>query len=159
MSVSSSRDARCSATATRLAVTNSRHAGYWVVGSADVVLQDCSANSCGGHGVHCEGPGSKVHAEGCTFQSNGGYGVLAEGEAEVTVKGCHSSQHCRAAGYRAAAASGYRAANIGARMEVSDSVSEGDRQGCSVDAVGQLTTEKFTLDGTLYSARSVWKFQ
>ena len=82
--------------------------------------------------------------EGCTLGSNGRCGVLASVDAEVTMEGCHSSQHSTAAGYRATRR---------AEMKVSGSVSDGDQQGCSVDDGGQLTMEDATVNGTLQSGQ------
>ena len=135
--------------ATRVEVTNSSGTGYDVGPWGNMVLTDCSAEYCQGHGVYSS-VAAKVNAEGCTFQQNGAYGVLAVATAEVTVKGCHSFQHTTA---------GFCSVG-GAQMKVSSSVSEGDKQGCSVDDTGQLTMEDVTVDGTLQSGprhgRCVW---
>ena len=135
-------DGRAMLRATRMAVTRSKRSGFVVRERAHAVLNRCSSKACGSHGVCCGDKESKVHAEGCTFQSNGRCGVSAEGDAEVTVEGCHSSQHSIAAGFFAVDR---------ARMKVRCSVSEGDQHGCGVLTGGQLTMEDVTVNGTLQS--------
>lgn len=133
-------------TATKVSATKSEFGGFCAQIAGKLVLRDCVAANCGEHGVHADGEGTKVNADGCTLQTNGLMGVCAIHSAVVDGKGCRSSGHMAAA---------YMADKNGV-MTVSSSFSEGDSVGCAVEWEGDARTvdmDRVTVDGTLTSSK------
>lgn len=83
----------------------------------------------------------------CTLEQNEGFGILAKGgKAVVVVRGCCSRGNTRE-GYKA---EGYDA-ECGAHMKVTNSSTDGDRDGCGAINGGLMTMQEVSVDGTVKS--------
>lgn len=122
--------------ACRLVVCKSKTMGVVVMDGAHAALQHCAISGCAQE-VRVSAQGSQVKMEYCTVQNSELCAVSGEHEPVLDATDCRSS--------------GNKGVNFSAwsraRMTVSNSTSDGDKEGCQVGEGGQVTMEVFVVDG------------